>query len=76
MSTPPDPLDRLSALWQPPARSPRWVVWHVGGAEVLVFDREFNIPADVPDADLPEVVRRMRRAGAPEYDDYPGRRCG
>jgi hypothetical protein len=42
----------------------------------MVFDKECNIPYDVDDADLAEVLRRMRGAGVPEFDDYPGRRCG
>ncbi|WP_406864824.1 hypothetical protein ABZO31_32020 [Streptomyces sp. HUAS MG47] len=42
----------------------------------MVFDREFNIPVDVDDAVLGEVLRRMREAGAPETDGYPGRPCG
>ncbi|MFD7325303.1 hypothetical protein ACFV9D_30105 [Streptomyces sp. NPDC059875] len=75
MSGPTDPLDHLSALWQAPAVPPRWVVWRASEGEVVVFDREFNIPVDVGGAALEEVVRRMREAGAPESDDYPGRPC-
>ncbi|MCT4351672.1 hypothetical protein M5362_00810 [Streptomyces sp. Je 1-79] len=75
MSASTDPLTRLSALWQAPEAPPRWVVWHASEGEVMVFDRELNIPADVDDASLAEVVRRMRAAGAPESDDYPGRPC-
>ncbi|MFE5632648.1 hypothetical protein [Streptomyces sp. NPDC056543] len=64
-----------SYLWQVPTVPPRWVVWHVREGEVLVFDRELNIPVDVEDAALAEVVRRMREAGAPVSHDYPGRPC-
>ncbi|MFF8606767.1 hypothetical protein ACF06X_12580 [Streptomyces sp. NPDC015346] len=69
-------LDHHSDLWQAPSTPPRWVIWHAGEGEVMVFDREFNIPAEVDDESLEEVLRRMRRAGAPEGDDYPGRPCG
>ncbi|MET9651153.1 hypothetical protein ABZZ44_12925 [Streptomyces sp. NPDC006460] len=62
-------------LWQPPTSPPRWVIW-TAGDDTIVFDRLLNIPAPVADAALPEVLRRMRRAGAPESDDYPGRACG
>ncbi|MEU7005507.1 hypothetical protein [Streptomyces sp. NPDC046332] len=75
MSGPTDPLAGHSVLWQAPAAPPRWVVWRVREDEVMVFDRELNIPVDVDDTALPEVVRRMREAGAPESDDYPGRPC-
>ncbi|MGW6566792.1 hypothetical protein [Streptomyces sp. NPDC054975] len=75
MSGPTDPLERHAALWQAPVGPSRWVIWRTGEGEVLVFDRELNIPVDVEDADLPEVLRRMREAGAPESDDYPGRPC-
>ncbi|MFF7177662.1 hypothetical protein [Streptomyces sp. NPDC008121] len=68
-------LHRLSPLWQTPVAPPRWVIWHAGQGDVMVFDREDNIPHDVDDADLAEVLRRMRGAGVPEFDDYPGRRC-
>lgn len=61
-------------LWQRPAPA-RWVIWNTG-RESMVFDRELNIPAEVADADLHEVLRRMRAAGVPEGDEYPGRACG
>ncbi|MCX5386282.1 hypothetical protein [Streptomyces sp. NBC_00083] len=60
----------------------------VGSFESVVFDRELNIPfdiadiadasgaGDVDDVVLGEVIRRMREAGAPETDAYPGRPCG
>ncbi|MFI2345849.1 hypothetical protein ACH492_02050 [Streptomyces sp. NPDC019443] len=76
MSERTDLPDHHSALWQAPATPPRWVIWHASEDEVLVFDREFNIPVAVDDAALEEVLRRMRGAGAPESDDYPGRPCG
>ncbi|MEV7723406.1 hypothetical protein AB0P15_01575 [Streptomyces sp. NPDC087917] len=69
-------LEGLSPLWEAPATPPRWVIWHAGPDDPLVFDREFNIPCDVDDAVLPEVLHRMREAGAPEGDSYPGRACG
>ncbi|MGW1865936.1 hypothetical protein ACWCPS_10260 [Streptomyces mauvecolor] len=71
-----DTLERLSPLWEGPAFQGRWVIWHVGTGESLVFDRELNIPCDVDDVVLGEVIRRMREAGAPETDAYPGRPCG
>ncbi|MCX4692474.1 hypothetical protein [Streptomyces sp. NBC_01408] len=76
MSTDVEALERLLPLWQAPAFPPRWVIWQAGRDEVMVFDREFNIPVDVDDAALAEVLRRMREAGAPESADYPGRACG
>ncbi|WP_306338439.1 hypothetical protein [Streptomyces sp. KL118A] len=52
----------------------RYVLWNTAG-ETLVFDRRINCPADVGDEALPEVLRRMREAGVPETDAYPGRPC-
>lgn len=69
-------LERFSTLWEVPAMPPRWVIWHAAADESFIFDREFNIPLDVDDAVLGEVLYRMREAGAPESDDYPGRACG
>lgn len=69
-------LERLLPLWQAPEFPPRWVIWRAGEHEVMVFDREYNVPVDVDDAALGEVLRRMRAAGAPESADYPGRACG
>ncbi|MFC9731699.1 hypothetical protein [Streptomyces roseolus] len=69
-----DGLDAWAHLWRAPGDPPRWVVWTTAG-ETLVFDVELNVPAPVEDALLPEVVRRMRAAGAPESDGYPGRAC-
>lgn len=42
----------------------------------MVFDRELNLPVDIDDHVLDEVLRRMRAAGVPESDAYPGRPCG
>ncbi|MFG3497653.1 hypothetical protein [Streptomyces sp. NPDC047928] len=76
MSTRADTLEPLAPLWQPPvAAPPRWVIWHAG-EETMVFDTELNGPALVEDHDLGEVLRRMREAGVPESDEYPGRPCG
>lgn len=69
-------MEQFSPLWEAPAAPPRWVIWHAGADESFVFDREFNIPIDVDDAVLGEVLFRMREAGAPESDSYPGRACG
>ncbi|MFB6629591.1 hypothetical protein ACFCWY_06850 [Streptomyces sp. NPDC056362] len=76
MSTPTDALERFAPLWETQADSPRWVIWRAGPGDCLVFDREFNVPYDVDDAVLGEVLRRMREAGLPETDAYPGRPCG
>ncbi len=70
-----DGLGAWAHLWRAPEDPPRWVVWTAAG-ETLVFDVELNVPAPVEDALLPEVLRRMRAAGAPESDAYPGRACG
>lgn len=69
-------LEQFSPLWEAPAMPPRWVIWHAGADESFVFDREFNIPLDVDESVLGEVMHRMREAGAPEGDSYPGRACG
>ncbi|CAM5609997.1 hypothetical protein SAVIM338S_05596 [Streptomyces avidinii] len=76
MSTRTDVLEPLAPLWEEPATPPRWVIWHAGAGESIVFDREFNVPVDVDDAVLGEVLRRMREAGTPEGESYPGRPCG
>jgi hypothetical protein len=68
-------LERFSPLWEDEAAQARWVIWHAGAGESLVFDLEFNMPFDVDDAVLGEVLRRMREAGTPETDVYPGRPC-
>ncbi|MFG2620765.1 hypothetical protein ACGFXC_24445 [Streptomyces sp. NPDC048507] len=76
MSTRTTVLERFAPLWEASDSMPRWVIWHTGDGEPLVFDREFNMPFDVDDAALAEVLRRMREAGIPESADYPGRPCG
>ncbi|MCX5001324.1 hypothetical protein OHB05_01600 [Streptomyces sp. NBC_00638] len=53
----------------------RWVIWN-SPTEVMVFDRDINGPVPMEDErTLREVLRRMREAGVPESDDYPGLRC-
>ncbi|WP_328308542.1 hypothetical protein OG432_06235 [Streptomyces sp. NBC_00442] len=83
-----DTLERLSPLWESPDAPTRWVLWHRATGvsrrpfETVIFDREFNIPYDGDDVDaadgrvLDEVIRRLREAGTPETDAYPGRPCG
>ncbi|MEU7298491.1 hypothetical protein AB0A76_35785 [Streptomyces exfoliatus] len=68
-------LAPFAALWDAPASPPRWVIWHPD-ADTMVFDTESNVPVDVDDASLDEVLSRMREAGVPESVDYPGRACG
>ncbi|MCX4985270.1 hypothetical protein [Streptomyces sp. NBC_00572] len=68
-------LAAFAALWEVPASPPRWVIWHPD-ADTMVFDRELNLPVHVDDASLDEVLRRMREAGVPESEEYPGRACG
>ncbi|WP_405851741.1 hypothetical protein OG361_03225 [Streptomyces sp. NBC_00090] len=75
MSTVGEHVERFAPLWQEPAVPPRWIIWHPD-ADTMVFDTELNIPVAVDDASLGEVLRRMRAAGAPESDAYPGRACG
>ncbi|WP_149180033.1 hypothetical protein [Streptomyces sp. TRM49041] len=74
MSTPVGTPQRYAHLWEQRATPPRWVIWNTA-EESLVFDRALNMPAPVDDSDLDDVVRRMRQAGAPESDEYPGRPC-
>lgn len=75
MSTRTDDLDRYTYLWQGPQYPPRWVIWHTA-ADVMVFDRDINCPVYIDDEPtLREVLRRMRAAGAPESEEYPGRPC-
>ncbi|WLW50955.1 hypothetical protein [Streptomyces sp. YU58] len=63
-------------FWQRDGSRCRWVIWHTAG-DTLVFDTETNCPAEIEDpAALPEILRRMRAAGVPESDEYPGRPCG
>ena len=69
-------VESYAHLWDAGRSRYRWVIWHTAG-ETLVFDRETNCLADTGDESLlPEVLRRMREAGVPETDDYPGRPCG
>lgn len=66
---------RYAHLWQGPPYPHRWVLWDTGG-DTLVFDRDTNCLVDIDDeAVRSEVLRRMREAGVPESDDYPGRPC-
>ncbi|MCX4679841.1 hypothetical protein OG413_31950 [Streptomyces sp. NBC_01433] len=74
MSARADGLESWASLWQPRTSTPRWVIWNADG-ETMPFDLELNVPAPVEDEFLPEVLHRMRRAGVPEGDDYPGRPC-
>ena len=51
------------------------MLWDTGG-DTLVFDRDTNSLVDIDDETArSEVLRRMREAGVPEGDDYPGRPC-
>lgn len=63
---------------EPEAASPdplRWVIWN-SPAGVTVFDRDINGPLLLDDESaLDEVLIRMREAGVPESDDYPGLPC-
>jgi hypothetical protein len=68
-------VEEFRHLWQGDGLRYRWVVWNAAG-ETMVFDRETNCPVEIDDTTvLREVLRRMREAGAPESDDYPGRPC-
>ncbi|MGW3729594.1 hypothetical protein [Streptomyces sp. F001] len=68
-------VESYAHLWEEQGLRRRWVVWNTAG-ETLVFDRETNCPVDIGDESvLHEVLRRMRAAGVPETDDYPGRPC-
>ncbi|MBV1941399.1 hypothetical protein KUF83_33280 [Streptomyces sp. BV286] len=76
MSTRTDAAEPYAHLWRGPAYPHRWVLWDTAG-DVLVFDRDGNCPVDIDDDVVRcEVLRRMREAGVPESDDYPGRPCG
>ncbi|MFD3309052.1 hypothetical protein [Streptomyces sp. NPDC058694] len=66
---------RYAHLWQGSPYPHRWVLWDTAG-DILVFDRDANGLVDIDDEGVRhEVVRRMRAAGVPESDDYPGRPC-
>ncbi|MEW2567380.1 hypothetical protein ACFU9Y_05080 [Streptomyces sp. NPDC057621] len=70
-----DSVETYAHLWQAPEYPRRWVLWDTAG-DVLVFDRDTNGPVDIDDGPVRgEVVRRMRAAGVPESDEYPGRPC-
>ncbi|WP_434587421.1 hypothetical protein [Streptomyces sp. A5-4] len=72
--TTPDDLARYAHLWRPTSAPRQWVIWNTAG-ETMIFDREINCPVDVGDGTQREVLRKMREAGVPESDDYPGRPC-
>jgi hypothetical protein len=66
---------RYAHLWQGSPYPHRWVLWDTAD-DILVFDRDANGLVDIDDERVrQEVVRRMREAGVPESDDYPGRPC-
>ncbi|MGW0821433.1 hypothetical protein [Streptomyces sp. NPDC002845] len=68
-------VENYAHLWDSDGFRHRWVIWNTAG-ETFVFDSETNCPVDIGDETvLPEVLRRMREAGVPETDDYPGRPC-
>lgn len=70
-----DAVEAYSHLWQDDEQRPRWVIWNTA-ADTLVFDRETNCPVYIDDeAAQQEVLSRMRAAGVPESDDYPGHPC-
>ncbi|WP_424210819.1 hypothetical protein ACN20G_01245 [Streptomyces sp. BI20] len=54
---------------------PSWVVWHADAGETLVFDLEYNVPVDLDEPALGEVLRLMIGSGAPQTGEYPGRAC-
>ncbi|MFD6285337.1 hypothetical protein [Streptomyces sp. NPDC060205] len=75
MSTRTDSVETYAHLWQAPPYPRRWVLWDTAG-DVLVFDRDTNGVVDFDDGPTRgEVLRRMREAGVPESDEYPGRPC-
>lgn len=75
MSTKAEGIERYAHLWQASSCPHQWVIWNTA-AETMVFDRQINCPVDIDgDANLREVLRRMREAGVPESYDYPGRPC-
>ncbi|MFD9225514.1 hypothetical protein ACFWDI_37145 [Streptomyces sp. NPDC060064] len=75
MSTKADGVERYAHLWQASSYPYQWAIWNTAG-ESMVFDREINCPVYIDDeATLREVLHRMREAGVPESDDYPGRPC-
>lgn len=75
MSTRADTIEHYAHMWRRTSAPYRWVIWSAS-EETMVFDTEINCPEYVDDeATLHEVLRRMREAGVPESDDYPGRPC-
>ncbi|KOU76218.1 hypothetical protein ADK57_05505 [Streptomyces sp. MMG1533] len=70
-----DTVEGYARLWRDDEHRLRWVIWNTtAGAEV--FDRETNCPVPIDDEEiLREVLSRMRAAGVPESDEYPGRPC-
>lgn len=77
VSTRTEGIERYAHLWEGPTYPRRWVIWGTDTpGDVMVFDRDVNCPVDIDDeAVLCEVLRRMRAAGVPESDGYPGRPC-
>lgn len=70
-----DAIEDHADLWRAPSYPYRWVIWNTAEGPT-VFDRDINCPVYVDDeATRREVLRRMRAAGVPESDDYPGRPC-
>ncbi|MER5398054.1 hypothetical protein [Streptomyces sp. NPDC002599] len=71
-------VDGFDPRTDPEAVSPdplRWVIWN-SPTGVMVFDRDTNGPLLLDDESaLDEVLSRMREAGVPESDDYPGHPC-
>ncbi|MFI0240516.1 hypothetical protein [Streptomyces sp. NPDC016845] len=76
MSAETDVAECVAELREEPGTPSRWVIWHMSADEVVVFDRRLNIPFDVDEKVLGDVLRRLREAGTPETDAYPGRPCG
>lgn len=75
MSTNAENIEHYAHLWRESPPPHQWVIWNTA-AETMVFDREINCPVDIDgEATLREVLSRMRAAGVPESDDYPGRPC-
>ncbi|MFG2294338.1 hypothetical protein [Streptomyces sp. NPDC048603] len=70
-----DALGPYTHLWQESGPPARWVLWNTPEG-TLVFDTEINCPVFIDDEPvLARVLHRMRRAGAPEGREYPGRPC-
>ncbi|MFE9443591.1 hypothetical protein ACFYO2_32480 [Streptomyces sp. NPDC006602] len=71
-----DTVQSYAYLWTDDERQLQWVIWNsAAGAEV--FDRETNCPLPIDGEEVRRaVLSRMRAAGVPESDEYPGRPCG